>query len=160
MYKDEIWHRKLVEAFGQHRDGFTGKQWAKFRMDRLLKVANRVREFSDSCETCQGFQHTLTRLEEEAQELPGSKAQRQYQAEQMWGMEVHLAAAHRLAPPAFFVRRWLRLGSLLGSAAGFVTSLVVGNLLLIPAGALVGAVLAALYGNTEDQKVEREHRRI
>ena len=160
MIRDEIWHRKLVDAIGRRRDGFTAKQWARYRMDGLLKVAARVRDLSPSCETCQGFQHTLSRLEEELQELPDSKAQRQYQAQQLALMEAHFVVGHRLASPGFFVRKWVRLGVLAGVVVGCLAALVTGSFLLIPAATLVGLGVGLLYGQTEDQKVEREHRRI
>lgn len=158
MYKDEIWYRKLVQAVEEHREQFSQKQWDSFRVDLLLKVANRVREFSGECMTCRGYQHTLTRLEEEFQELPDSKAQRQYQREQLRAMTDHLVQAHRLAAPGYFARKRLKFGVLVGLALGFLAMLVYGNLLLWPLGVLVGGGLAWAYGITEDQRFEREHR--
>ena len=158
MYKDEIWYRKLVQAVEEHREQLGQKQWHKYRVDLLLKIANRVREFSDGCETCRGYQHTLTRLEEEFQELPDSKAQRQYQLVQLRAMTGHFVEVHRLAAPGYFARKWLKLGMLAGLALGFLAMLVYGNLLLWPLGVLVGAGLAWVYGLTEDKKFEREHR--
>lgn len=160
MYKDEIWYRKIEQAIEDRRESFTDKQWAKFRIDELLRVANRVREFSDGCETCRDFQHTLTRLEEEFQELPGSKAQRQYQGDQLLEIEEHFAKAHRIALPRFYLRKRLKLGLVVGAVGGFIGLLVVGNLLLFPLGIVVGAILAVLYGLVEDQTIEREHRRL
>jgi len=160
MYKDEIWYRKLEQAITDRRDSLTDKQWSKYQVDLLLKVANRVRTLSDECEVCRGYQHTLIRLEEEFAELPGSKAQRQYQAEQLVLMSKHMAVQHQLATPGFYLRKWLRVGLIAGAVVGFVAMLVVGNLLLLPGGLVAGALLAAAYGAGEDQKVEREHRRI
>ncbi|MGC9468119.1 MAG: DUF456 domain-containing protein [Anaerolineae bacterium] len=160
MYRDEIWYRKLEQLIDDRRDGFTDKQWTKYRIDQLLRVANRVREFSQDCETCQSYQHTLTRLEEELQELPDSKAQRQYQKEQLQEMGEHFVSEHNLAPRQFFMRKWLKYGIIGGLVVGFAALVIVGNLLLLPAGALVGAGLGAFYGMTQDQKFEREHRLI
>jgi hypothetical protein len=129
-------------------------------MDGLLRVAARVRDLSASCETCLGFQHTLTRLEEEMQELPDSKAQRRYQLQQLALMEAHYVVGHRLAPPGFFVRKWVRLGLLAGLVIGCMAALVTGSFLLIAAATAAGLGLGALYGQIDDQKVEREHRRI
>jgi hypothetical protein len=160
MYKDEIWYRKFEQAMANRRDTFTDKQWEKLNLDYLLRVANRVRELSDSCETCQGYQRALTRLEEELQELPASKAQRQYQAEQLGEMGQHFVAEHRLAPPHYFRKRWLRYGVFAGLGLGFVAMLAVGNLLLFPVATLLVAGAAALYGHTEDQKYERKRWKI
>ena len=160
MYRDEIWYRKLERAIGERRDGFTDKQWQKFQIDHLLKIANRVREFSDGCEICKGYQHILNRLEEEFRELPDSKAQRQYQIEQLALMDTHFVAAHRLAPPRYFLRKRLRIGLVGGAIAGVIAMVVLGDFLLLPACWAVGAVGAALRGVSEDQQHEREHRRI
>jgi len=160
MYRDEIWYRKLEQSISERRDSFTDKQWSKFRIDQLLKMANRVRVLSDDCEVCRGYQHTLTRLEEEFTELADSKAQRQYQVQQLALMAKHMVADHRLAPPQFYVRKWLRFGLIAGAIVGFVAMLAIGNLLLLPGGVIGGVALGAVYGYSEDQKVEREHRHI
>ena len=160
MYKDEIWYRKFEQAIEQRRDLFSDKQWTKFHMDYLLKVANRVRELSDSCQTCRGYQHTLTRLEEEVQELPGSKAQRQHQTTQLRQMLRHFVEEHQLAPPQFFLRRWTRYGVFAGFGVGVVAVLVVGQPVLFPVAILFTTASAALYGYTEDQKVARERRLV
>lgn len=160
MYKDEIWYRKFEQAVNERRDLFSDKQWAKFQLDHLLKVANRVREFSESCDTCRGYQHTLTRLEEESQELPGSKAQRQYQMGQLYQMGEHFVTEHQLAPPKFFLRRWLRYGLFAGLGVGFVAMIIVGNLLLFPAATLLLTGLGAFYGYVQDQKFVRERRLV
>ncbi len=160
MYRDEIWYRKLEEAVQAHRDDLTTKQWATYQIPHLLRIADRVRGHADVCETCRSYQHTLTRLEEELQELPSSKAQRQYQAAQLRQMGEHFVAEHQLVPPSFYLRRWLRIGVFAGLAVGLVAALVTENAILVPVGTLVIAASCALYGFTMDQKVEREHRRI
>jgi hypothetical protein len=158
MYRDEIWYRKLEEDVNEHRDDFTEKKWQKYRIDRLLRTANRVREFSDDCEVCKAYQHTLTRLEEELQELPDSKAQRQYQTEQLREMGKHFVEEHGVSPRGFFLRRWLKLGLIAGAIIGVVLVVLNGNLLLLPLGIGAGAVMGAAYGWTEDQKYERRHK--
>jgi hypothetical protein len=160
MYKDEIWYRRFEQSVQNRRDSFTDKQWIKLDLDYLLKVANRVREFSENCETCRGYQQTLTRLEEELQELPNSKAQRQYQAGQLDEIGRHFVAEHRLAPPRFFFKRWLKHGLFAGIGIGFLAMLVVGYLLLLPLGIVVVTGMGALYGYSEDQKHARERRVI
>jgi hypothetical protein len=155
MYKDDIWYRKLEAAVEERRDALTAKQWTRYRIDYLLRVADRVREFSDSCEVCQDYQHTLTRLEEELQELPNSKAQRQYQEGQLRRMGEHFVATHHLAPPGFFLRRWLRTGVFAGLGAGLVSAIVTGRPLFVPLGTLVLAGVGVLYGLMQDQKFQR-----
>jgi hypothetical protein len=160
MYRDEIWYRKLELALNERQDDFTDKQWHRFQAEYLLKMANRVRETSEACEICQSYQHTLTRLEEEFAELPDSKAQRQYQAEQLREMGKHFVKAHNLAPPRYFLAHWIRLGLIGGIVVGLVATIVIGNLLLFPTAIVLIGAAAAIYGLTLDQKYEREHRLI
>ncbi len=161
MYKDDLWYRKLVRDIEEHRSDFTEKQWRRCQVEFMLRVALRVKDSSDACETCRGFQHTLTRLEEELQELPESKAQRHYQFQQLRLMGEHFVRAHRLVPPQYYMRLGanygLSAGLLLGIAVGF---LVLNNGLYLPLGAVVGMALGGLYGSTEDTRANRERRLI
>ena len=161
MYKDDIWYRKLTQAVEEHRSDFTEKQIQKFSVDFMMRIARRVKDYSDSCETCRGFQHTLTRLEEEFQELPDSKAQRHYQTQQLRVIAEHFVRAHRLAPPRYFLMQYLRYGLIGGLLTGIVLGfLVFGDGTYIPIGVAVGLALGGLYGSTEDAKVKNEHRLI
>ena len=122
MYKDDIWYRKLCQAVEEHRPDFTEKQVKQFAIDYMLRIAQRVRDYSDSCEVCRSFQHTLTRLEEQFQELPDSKAQRQYQKKQLQEMAEHFVGAHRLAPSRYYLIKYLRFGLTIGMVAGSINS--------------------------------------
>lgn len=161
MYKDDLWYRKLVKDIEEHRPDFTAKQWRSYQVEFMLRVALRVKDSSDACQTCRSFQHTLTRLEEELQELPGSKAQRHYQFQQLRLMGEHFVRAHRLVPPQYYARLGasygLIAGLLFGIAMGF---LVLNNGLYLPLGAVIGLILGGLYGGTEDTRANREHRLI
>ena len=75
-------------------------------------------------------------------------------------MDTHYVADHRLAPPRYFLRKWLRVGLVGGAIAGMVAMVALGDFLLLPAGWAVCAVGAAFHGVSKDQEYEREHRRI
>lgn len=160
MYRDEMWYRKLVQDVDEHRGQLSEKQWAKYQIDLLLRLAARVRDNSERCETCRGFQHPLTRLEEELQELPDSRAQRDYQAGALAQMAEHFVAEHRLAPPGYYVRKWLRYGIWGGLGMGIAALLFTGYLIALPAGIVIGAAAAWLLGSTEDGKVKQERRHL
>jgi hypothetical protein len=161
MYKDDLWYRHFSEDVEEHLPDFTEKQQRKYKIELLLHTAKRVRDFSDGCGTCRGFQHTLTRLEEEIQELPDSKAQRQYQVEQLRRMAEHFVREHRLAPPNYYTRKYATYGLVAGLLGGFVIGvLILGNFLYLPAGLMLGLAGGMMYGVAEDATVENEHRRI
>ena len=159
MYKDEMWYRNWTRAIDEHKDDITDKQWKKFNINYMLKVGKRIKGFSDNCKTCRDFQHTLTRLEEEMRELPGSKAQRQYQTKMLGVITDHMVKHHRIAPPKYHLLKMLKYGVIAGFVIGtFVALFVTFNLLHIPLGILLGISLAAAYGFAEDSRIQQEHR--
>jgi chromatin segregation and condensation protein Rec8/ScpA/Scc1 (kleisin family) len=161
MYRDDIWYRKLVQEIEAREDEFTDKQWSKYRIDQLLRVADRVRQKSEACETCRDFQHTITRLEEELQELPDSKAQRQWQAEKLREMGKHFVQAHDLAPPHYFLRQWLKIGLVAGLVLGLFAALfVTHSLISLPLGGILGGLLGGAYGWVQDSRMEQQHKLI
>ncbi len=161
MYKDNLWYRKLVRDIEEHRSDFTEKQRRKYQIDFMLCVAARIKDFSDACETCRGFQHTLTRMEEEFPELPGSKAQRHYQIQQLRLMAEHFVKAHRLAPAQYYAHLYANYGLIAGLLFGIIVGFfVLNNGIYLPVGAVVGLILGNLSGSAEDARVKREHRLI
>ncbi len=161
MYKDDLWYRKLVKDIQEHRPDFNEKQWRTYQVEFMLRIALRVKEASDACPTCRGFQHTLTRLEEEFPELPESKAQRHYQAQQLRLMAEHFVKAHRLVPPRYYVRLYAYYGLIAGLLAGIAIGfLVLNNGIYLPAGAVAGLILGGLYGSGEDTRANRERHQI
>lgn len=159
MYKDDLWHKKLIKDIEEHRTDFTAKQWRQYQVELMLRIAQRVRDFSDACETCRDFQHTLTRLEEEFLELPGSKAQRHYQIQQLRLMGAHFVKAHRLVSPQYYRDLYGYYGLIAGVLAGIALGfLVLNNGLYLPIGAVAGWILGGLYGRGEDNRAQRERR--
>ncbi len=161
MYEDDLWYRKLVRSIEEHRPDFEPKQWRRFQMELMLRIMARVRTFSDTCGTCRGFQHTLTRLEEEFLELPGSSAQRRYQARQLRLMGEHFAAAHRLFPPHYHARLYAHYGLIGGIFLGIVVGLLVlSSGLYFAVCAAGGWLLGYLYGNSTDAHMRHDKRAI
>ncbi len=159
MYKDEMWYRSWSRAVDEHKEELTTKQWEKYNIDTMLKLGHRAKDFADSCQTCRGFQHPLTRLEEEMRELPGSKAQRQYQAKYLATITEHMVKEHRIAPPNYHMNKMLKSGLVIGVVIGFiVTFFVTGNLFHFPIAVVLGVILAELYGFAEDNRIKQEHR--
>lgn len=161
MYKDDIWYRKLAQAVDEHRPDFTEKQLKQFAIEFMMRIAGRIKNYSDSCETCRDFQHTLNRMEEEFPELPDSKAQRQYQRKQLQAMAEHFANAHRLAPSRYYLMKYLRYGLIAGMLIGILLGfLILNDGMYILIGPVIGLVLGGLFGGAEDAKVRNEHRLI
>jgi hypothetical protein len=125
MYKDDQWYQAWAEAVEIHQEEFTPKQNRRYQIDLMTRIARRVRDHSERCERCRSYQHTLTRLEEEMQELPDSKAQRQWQRQKLREIGQHYVAQHNLAPPGYYTRQGLKYGLLSGAALGVLVGLIV-----------------------------------
>jgi hypothetical protein len=159
MYKDEMWFRNWSRAVDEHKDDMTSKQWEKFHIKYMLRLGQRIKDFSDGCKTCREYQHPLTRLEEELQELPGSKAQRQYQTQVLNTITDHMVKEHRIAPSNYYLKKMLKYGIVVGLVIGIiVTFFVTRNLLHLPVAIILGAALSELYGYAEDNRIKQEHR--
>ena len=161
MYEDDLWYRRFTKVVEDHKSAFSEKQVKRYQLTLLLRIAGRVKDFSDQCETCRSYQRTLTRLKEEMPELPGSRAQRQYQAQQLREMGEHFVNAHNLAPPGYYMRKWLIYGLIAGAALGVILGMVIlGSALYLPAGAAIGVLVGGMIGNVMDGNVKQGHRLI
>jgi hypothetical protein len=161
MYKDDLWYNELTRAVEERKSGFSDKQIKKYQVDFLLRLARRIKDYSDKSETCRSYQHILTRLEEEMGELPESKAQRQYQKKKLQEIEEYFVEHHRLIPPQYYTKKWVLYGVILGAIVGLLASLfIVSNLPLLPLGIAAGLLLGLTYGSGEDSKVKQEGRLI
>ena len=63
MYKDEMWYRSWSRAVDEHKEELTINNGKNIILTTMLKLGHRAKDFADSCKTCRGFQHPLTRLE-------------------------------------------------------------------------------------------------
>jgi len=161
MYKDDLWYTHFTRAIEERKSQFSDKQQAQYQIDFILRLARRVRDGSDRSETCRGFQHTLTRLEEEMGELPGSKAQRQYHRKMLAEMSEYFVKQYRLAPPQYYAHKGMLYGVSIGVALGAVAGfLIVSTIPLFLVGGLIGLLVGWLSGNMAAQRVTQEGRVI
>ena len=161
MYKDDLWYRKLTRDIEEHRADFTDKQLRAYQIDLMLRLALRIKEASDACETCRNFQRTLSRLEEEFPELSDSKAQRHYQKQQLRLMVEHFVKAHRLAPAQYYIHLYANYGFIVGLLLGIIVGLpMLNNGLYLPLGAVAGLILGVALGSSVDARVKREQRML
>lgn len=159
MYKDELWYRQFIRDIEERRLDFTDKQLRAYQIDLMLRIALRVKELSDACETCRSFQQTLSHLEEEFSELPESKAQRHHQIQQLRLMTEHFVKAHRLAPAHYYTRLYANYGFVVGLLFGIAVGLLaLNNGLYVPVASVAGLILGTALGWIADARVKREQR--
>ena len=159
MYKDELWYRQFTRGIEERRLDFTAKQLRAYQVDLMLRIALRVKELSDACETCRGFQQLLSRMEEEFPELPGSKAQRHYQIQQLRLMTEHYVKLHRLAPAHYYTRLYANYGFVVGLLFGITVGLLMlNNGLYLPLASVAGLILGATFGWIADARIKHDRR--
>lgn len=159
MYKDELWYQQLIRDIEERCLDFSEKQQHVYQVDLMLRLALRIKEASDACETCRGFQSILSRLAEELPQLPGSKAQRHYQAQQLRIIIEHFVKAHRLAPARYYTHLYANYGFVVGLLLGIAVGLLMlNNGVYLPVAAVAGLVLGALLGYSADARVKHDQR--
>lgn len=161
MYKDDLWYTHFTRAIEERKSQFSDKQQTQYQIDFMLRLARRVRDGSDRSETCRGFQHTLTRLEEEMGELPGSKAQRQYHRKMLADMSEYFVKHYRLAPPKYYAHKGALYGLVIGIVLGAMANfLIISPIPLFLVGGLIGLLFGILSGSLADQRAAQEGRVI
>ena len=56
------WYNRTDKEIGLHRDNLSNKDYKKYKLDLLLRIARRVEDFSSICGECQLFQQEITKL--------------------------------------------------------------------------------------------------
>jgi len=56
------WYNRTATEINLHQDTVNKKDSKKYKLDLLLRVANRVDDFSSYCGKCQMFQQEVTTL--------------------------------------------------------------------------------------------------
>jgi FtsZ-binding cell division protein ZapB len=145
--KNQAWYRETVKALESRQRAFDEKQIDAFQLPLLKRCAERIAELSNHCETCHGFQHNISRLVEETQHLPKSKAQRRHQIGEIREFTKHLRKEHELFTKRYWVSRGLNYGALLGMGVGLGLDLAIfQNGLALVAGMAIGVVGGSLIG--------------
>lgn len=155
--ENQAWYRETVKALQGKQRVFDEKQLKAYQLSLLQRSAERIAEFSHRCETCRDFQHDITRLVEEMQHLPESKAQRRHQISEIRKFTAHLRKEHDLTTKRYWVSQGLNYGALLGMGVGLGLDLVVfqNGLALVTGmatGVLLGTIAGMLLANRAEQQ--------
>ena len=135
MEIDNNWYNDIVKEIDKHKGRFTKKDYKKYKLDLLLRVAKRVASFSVDCSECQNFKIEIKKLAESLGNLiQSSKEERKSYFRTIDNVIKHLQKHHELIVEEQNLEIWIAIGVVIGIALG--TSL--GN---IGAGIAIGVVL-------------------
>jgi len=149
------WYNRTTTEINLYQDTSNKKVSKKYKLDLLLRVANRVDGFSSYCGECQMFQQEVTSLAQDLGnliQLPG-KERRKDHIKKLDNIVKHLKKEHKLITEGQNLGHWMAIGSGIGVAIGAGADNVgVG----IPIGIAIGLAI----GSYLDKKAEKEGRVI
>ena len=154
MEASSEWYNHIVQEINLHKATLTKKEYKKYKLDLLLRIAQRVDSFSSICGECQMFQPEITRLTEELRNLSlMSKESRKNYFKTLGTITKHLQKEHKLVTSGHYIGIWMTIGTAIGVAIGAA----LGN---PGAGPAIGIALGVAVGSYLDRKAKKEGRVI
>lgn len=145
------WYNRIDREISSYKDTLSKKDYKKYKLDLLLRVAKRVDSFSPACGECQLFQQEITRLTQDLGNLvqmPNKESRKSY-LKTINNIVKHLQKGHKLVTEGQNMGHWIAIGSGIGVAIGAGADNVgVG----IPIGIAIGLAI----GRYLDAKAKKE----
>ena len=145
------WYNRTVKEINLHKNNLDKKDAKKYKLDLLLRVVDRVDEFSAMCGECQNFQGEISDLVAglgNLIQLPGKESRKNYN-NAINAIVKHLQKIHKLVSAGQYMGIWMAIGTGLGAAIGAaLDNPGIGTPLGIAIGLAIGSYL--------DRKAKRE----
>ena len=149
------WYNRTVKEISPYKDTLSKKDYKKYKLDLLLRLAKRVEEFYSYCGECQTFQGEITRLAQELSlliQMPSKESHRSYN-KAISNIVKHLQKTHKLVSAGHYMGIGLAIGVGIGTAIGAA----LGNPGIGPA---IGTAIGLAIGSYLDKKAKKEGRVI
>lgn len=156
------WFSRVAAEIEQHRYALSPKDFKRYRLDLLMRVARRVDEFAQVCGECQSHREEIMRLLRELAlllQVPGKGnrgALKQYTVAVKTLVE-HLKKVHKLVDRHYYMGIGTSIGTGIGAALGGALNQITGY---AGFGTVIGILLGLAAGWYLDRKAEREGRVI
>ena len=148
------WYNRVVQEINLHKNALNKKDYKKYKLDLLLRIAERVDDFSSICGKCQLFQPEITRLTGDLQNISlMSKENRKSYFKTIGNITKHLRKQHKLVTAGYYLGICMSIGTGVGIAIGAA----LGNPGIGPA---IGIALGVAVGSYLDRKAKKEGRVI
>jgi hypothetical protein len=149
------WYNRIATELGQYQVTLGQKDFKKYKLDLLLRVARRVDDFSTTCGECQTFKQDITNLVQEMSmliQMPSKEGMKRH-TKAVNSLVEHLKKVHKLVEKGHYMGMGIGIGMLIGAALGGS----LGAALDSPGiGTAVGIGLGLAIGAYLDKKAERE----
>jgi len=149
------WYNRIVGEIGSYQDRINKKDYKKYKLDLLLRIAGRVDGFSDICGECQAFRQEITQLVQELgnlMQMPDKTRKKQY-SKTIDNIVKHLQKEHKLVKKGYYSGMWIGIGLAIGGGIG--TAL--GNPGIGPG---IGLALGVAVGSYLEKRARDEDRII
>ena len=150
------WYSRIAKEVSLYKDTLNKKDYKKYRLDLLQRVAKRVDGFADICEECRTFKQDITALLQDINyvfSMAMTKEKRKDYSRRLNGIIKHLQKHHKLVTEGQYMAMWSGIGSAIGVALGAA----LGNM---GAGVGLGAGIGVAVGVYMDKKAKKEGRVI
>ncbi|MGB3458520.1 MAG: hypothetical protein WBB08_04350 [Halobacteriota archaeon] len=158
MENHNDWYIDIVKEIGRHKDKFSKRDYKKYKLDLLLRMAKRVASFSADCVECQNFQGEIKKLAEDLGNLvQASKEERKSYFKMINSILKHLQERHKLITEGENFGIWTGIGIAIGGGMGIVFGVGSDNIGIgIPIGAGIGIAIGSAIGSYMDAKAKKE----
>jgi hypothetical protein len=150
------WYGHVEKEVGRYRESLSQKDYKKYRLDMLVRVAGRVDDFSATCGECQILKQDITTLLQDLNYVSGMSAAREKRRiylKKIDNIIKHLKKKHRLVNEGEYMGIWTAMGTAIGVAIGAGSeNISIG----IPIGVAIGIAVGAYL----DRKAKKEDRVI
>ena len=154
MENHNDWYIDIVKEIGRHKDKFSKRDYKKYKLDLLLRMAKRVASFSADCVECQNFQGEITKLAEDLGNLvQASKEERKSYFKMINSILKHLQERHKLITEGENVGIWIGIGIAIGLGMGIAFGVGSDN---IGVGIAIGVGIGIAIGSCMDAKAKKE----
>ena len=96
------WYNRILKEINLHKDTLSKKDFKKYKLDLLLRIAKRVDDFSSHCGECYTFQQGITGLAQELSlliQMPDKGGRKRYN-KAINNITKHLQKTHKLVTEA------------------------------------------------------------
>lgn len=149
------WYNQIASNIRLHKDSLSQKNYKRYKLGLLLRVAARVDGFSATCGECRVFQQEISRLMHDLDnliQLPRKEARQDY-LKTINGIVKHLQRNHGLITQGQNIGLWMAISAGVGVALGITFQ----NTAI---GMAIGTALGIAIGSALDARAKKEGRVI
>ena len=155
MEAKSVWYDKISGEIILLKERLSKKDYKKYKLDMLVRVAKRVDDFSLTCGECQITRQEITNLVQNLGnliQLPSKEGRKSYN-KAINDITKHLQKVHKLVTSGYYMGICMGIGTGLGAALGAaLDNPGIGTPLGIGLGLVIGSYL--------DRKAKKEDRVI